>query len=96
LYPEDNYSDLNFLFDLNNGKFTSHISDHIQTDREISNLIHKLMNINFNNMEEVKLGHTDRVEVLKVIIKYFNMHLGGIGEIKSLPVLESVFDDYSN
>ena len=54
------------------------------------------MNINFNNMEEVKLGHTDRVEVLKVIIKYFNMHLGGIGEIKSLPVLESVFDDYSN
>ena len=92
-YPEDNYSELNFLFDLNGGKFSTGIANHLQSDRNISNIIHNLLNINFNNMEDIKLSHNQRVDVLKIVISYFNLHLGGIGEIKSLQVLESVFGD---
>ena len=91
IYPTDNYSDVNCLFDIVNGNFNSRVTNTGLNDREISLIIHQLINTNFNDMETLQLDHQKRLIVLQVIINYFNMHLGGIGEIKSLVVLQNIF-----
>jgi hypothetical protein len=43
-------------------------------------------------MESLQLDHQKRMVLMKVIIDYYNLHLGSIGEIKSLAVLQSLFE----
>jgi DNA repair protein RecO (recombination protein O) len=91
IYPADNYSEENCLFDIVNGNFNSRVTKTGLNDRDISFIIHKLINTNYSDMETLQLGHQSRLIVLQVIIDYFNMHLDGIGEIKSLSVLQAIF-----
>lgn len=91
-YPVDNYSDVNCLFDVVNGKFNQKVIQQERTDKGISFLIHKLLNVNFHDMETLQLDHQKRMVLMKVIIDYYNLHLGRIGEIKSLAVLQSLFE----
>ena len=78
-------------FDLGEGCFTDIGSD--------KNIIYgnnyyqfkKLLGINFDGIEKVSFSKQERQVVLKIIIRYFELHLDGFKKPKSLQILETVF-----
>jgi len=51
----------------------------------------KLLGTNFDTVETVKFSKKERQQVLSIIIRYFELHLDGFRNPKSLGVLETVF-----
>jgi DNA repair protein RecO (recombination protein O) len=51
----------------------------------------KLLGINFDSIERVSFSKEERQVVLKIIIRYFELHLDGFKKPKSLQILETVF-----
>lgn len=51
----------------------------------------KLLGTTFDTVEEVKFSKRERQQVLSIIIRYFELHLDGFRNPKSLGVLETVF-----
>ncbi|MDC1162254.1 DNA repair protein RecO [Tenacibaculum sp.] len=51
----------------------------------------KLLGINFDAIDEVSFNKKERQKVLRMIIRYFELHLGGFRKPKSLDVLETIF-----
>lgn len=51
----------------------------------------KLLGINFDAIENVSFNKHERQMVLQMVIKYFELHLHGFRNLKSLPILEAVF-----
>ncbi|MEO9570517.1 MAG: DNA repair protein RecO [Polaribacter sp.] len=51
----------------------------------------KLLGINFDAIEKVSFNKSERQIVLKIIIRYFELHLDGFKKPKSLQILETVF-----
>ncbi len=51
----------------------------------------KLLGTNFDTIETVKFSKKERQQVLSIIIRYFELHLDGFRNPKSLGVLETVF-----
>ena len=45
----------------------------------------------FDDIEEINFSKTERQQLLQIIIRYFELHLGGFRTPKSLAVLETVF-----
>jgi DNA repair protein RecO (recombination protein O) len=78
-------------FDLAEGNFTDITSQ--------KNIIYgnnfyqfkKLLGINFDSIENVSFNKHERQVVLKIIIRYFELHLDGFKKPKSLQILETVF-----
>jgi len=92
-YPLQNYSEVENLFDPVNGKFSQSLtSSSVNSDRVLSQWVHQLLNISFEDMELLQLNHQTRNSLLKLIIEYYNLHLGGLTNVKSLPVLQSIFE----
>ena len=93
-YPENNYSEINNIFDPVNGRFyASLMSQGMQSDREQSYWMHRTLSASFDSLESLQMNHQARNALLKLIVEFYAYHLGGLGNIKSLPVLQSVFDD---
>jgi DNA repair protein RecO (recombination protein O) len=51
----------------------------------------KLLGINFDAIEKVSFSKQERQIVLQIIIRYFELHLDGFRNPKSLQILEAVF-----
>ena len=51
----------------------------------------KLLGINFDSINTVFFNKNERQQVLRIIIRYFKLHLDGFKDPKSLVVLETVF-----
>jgi len=45
----------------------------------------------FSDMEYIGIDRNNRLELLNWFIKYYQQNLDGIGEIKSLPILQEIF-----
>jgi len=89
--PENNFSEENPFFDLINAQFVSE-NFHIQClSPELSKLLSLLLETSYTNIETIKLTTDQRTELLEKIIDFYQLHLHGIGEVKSLKVLHEVF-----
>ena len=78
-------------FDLVEGSFTNITS---QKNVIVGNnffQFKKLLGINFDKIENVSFNKHERQVVLKIIIRYFELHLDGFKKPKSLQILETVF-----
>ena len=78
-------------FHLQEGTFTD-----FQHDKEIVRggeivQFKKLLGINFDCIESVNFSKKQRQELLRMLIRYFELHLDGFKNPKSLDVLEAVF-----
>jgi len=51
----------------------------------------KLLGINFDTIDLIRFNKKERQQVLQIIIQYFELHLDGFRNPKSLSVLETVF-----
>ena len=78
-------------FDLLEGNFTDLTSHKNIISGNHFYQFKKLLGINFDGIEKVSFSKQERQTVLKIIIRYFELHLDGFKHPKSLQILEAVF-----
>ena len=89
-YPDMTESDKSG-FHLREGIFTNDLHEkEIVTGDEILQL-KKLLGINFDAIDSINFSKTQRQSLLRMLIRYFELHLEGFRSPKSLGVLEAVF-----
>ncbi|MEH6513067.1 DNA repair protein RecO [Maribacter arcticus] len=81
-------------FDLLEGEFVSVESLNPMLRGENIYYFKTLLGINFDAIHNVKMKKTNRQELLKSLILYFELHLQGFRKPKSLAVLNEVFNTY--
>ena len=93
IYPNaDSYS-TGCYFDMQNGVFVDRIPMHRHyLNREESQVFARLLKISFENMSLYSFSRQDRVGVITRIGEYYRLHLPDFPEIKSLSVMQSLFD----
>ena len=90
-YPDTSQQHLPY-FDLMEGEFCPVPTLHPLLQGEELKLFKQFLGINFDALSHVKTTKTNRQELLKKVILYFELHLHGFRKPRSLPVLNAVFD----
>ncbi len=78
-------------FDLRNGVFIDHPSGMTFITEENLVLFKLLLGTNFDAMHSITMKKTNRQELLKSLVLYFELHLQGFRKPRSLAVLNEVF-----
>lgn len=82
-----------WYFDLSGGEFVPVRPLHnAWLSPEASRLFAGLMRINFENMGAFAFQHTERTDLLRHMLDYYRLHLTEFPTIKSLEVLQEVFE----
>jgi DNA repair protein RecO (recombination protein O) len=93
-------SNFHLLFLMNLTKFLGfHLREGLFTNHQGTDIIKgikliqfkRLLGTKFDDIEEINFSKTERQQLLQIIIRYFELHLGGFRMPKSLAVLETVF-----
>lgn len=93
IYPNADSYIPGYYFDMQNGVFADHIPMHRHyLNREESLFFARLLKISFENMSLYAFSRKDRVDVINRIFEYYRLHLPEFPEIKSLSVMQSLFD----
>lgn len=93
IYPNMDSYVPGFCFDMLNGVFVDRIPMHRHyLDRQESLFLVRLMKISFENMSLYSFSRRDRVDIINRILEYYRLHLPDFPEIKSLSVMQSLFD----
>ncbi len=91
--PDNNYSSSKVYFDLLNGKFISSLPSHnYYLTKELSFLLSKILSYQGNDYEIVGMNNQYRSALLEKIIEYYQIHLEGFSNIKSLEVFKEIFN----
>ena len=77
-------------FNLLEGNFTNKPGTHTLTGRNIIQL-KSLLGINFDGIALVKMNKSQRRELLRSLVNYYEIHLQGFRKPRSLDVLDEVF-----
>lgn len=78
-------------FNLLEGSFTNLSYEKLTLTGNELMLFKKLLGINFDAIHTISFNKNERQVILKIIIRYFELHLEGFKKPKSLDVLETVF-----
>ena len=89
-YPDTTNTNYNY-FTLRQGVFVNTLIDKTTISKHDLFLFKKLLGINFEDMNTITFNKSERQQIIKVIIRYFELHLTGFRRPKSLHVLEAVF-----
>lgn len=81
-------------FDLVEGEFTGIESLNPMLKGENIYYFKTFLGINFEKVQGIKMTKTNRQELLKALLLYFELHLQGFRKPKSLAVLNEVFNSY--
>ena len=90
-YPDTNNLEASY-FDLLEGEFVQRPSLNPIISGRCLSLFKQILGTNFDALERVKMTKTERQEVLKSIVLYFELHLQGFRKPKSLAILNEVFN----
>ncbi|KAA6316889.1 DNA repair protein RecO, partial [termite gut metagenome] len=94
LYPNLNNYHKGDYFDMLNAVFTSEkpqLHASFIYPEEASHLP-MLIRMNYKTMHLYKMNRTERIRCLTMINEYYRIHLPGFPELKSLKVLQELFD----
>lgn len=82
-----------YYFDMQNGEFTDRPPLHRHyLNREESKVFSRLFKISYENMSLYTFSRQERVNVVNRILSYYRLHLPEIPELKSVPILQTLFD----
>lgn len=89
---DDNYSEENIFLDLMEGNFADHAPAHsyFMTDENALITVELLRMMMPAELEELKMNHLKRRELLLKYIEYYSLHMQDFGQMKTLPVLQEV------
>lgn len=80
-------------FDMLNAGFIDEVPMHKHfLDREESQTFSSLLRISFENMHAYTFSRAERVNIVHRIIEYYRLHLPEFPEIRSIAVMQSLFD----
>ncbi len=90
-YPRGIYAPSTPYFDLEEGCFENRkpVHPNVLKNRE-AELFSDLTDYSLENMGNLKLNHDLRNQLLNQLVQYYQLHLPGFGELKSLDVLRAV------
>ncbi len=81
------------VFDLREGRFSVTVPMHPDFLPPVeAQLVLLLMRMDFPTMHLFRLSRTDRQRILEVLMRYYKSHLPDFHELKSLAVLEKLWD----
>lgn len=89
-YPISNLQNP-FYFDLNEGRFSDTVPSYYFLTGSKLELFKQLLGMKFDTLTSLKLNGGQRHELLSILIKYFELHLDGFKEPKSLIILKTIF-----
>ena len=90
-YPQGRFSQNNSLFDLKEGSFINYLPNHPHyLASNHSQLLYELITVDYEQLGQIKINKSDRKQLLLSLIIYYQLHLAGFGEIRSLEILEEV------
>ena len=91
--PTNNFNEESESFDLVNGTFVSHVPHH-EFIIGANNLLpfSTLLNLKYDNLNELRISNETRIILLEKLVNYYQLHIPGMGPIKSLAILHEVFN----
>ena len=90
-YPKTEVEDNVLFFDLHDGKFSRHQPLNPEfISGELAEQLFGLYRSSFENCNEVKIGTTQRRKLIDVLVSYYQFHLPGFDEMKSIEVLKTI------
>lgn len=90
-YPDRHFSVSANFFDLKHGNYTCTLPNHtFILQQPHTSVWTTLLNSNFNMLENIHITAADRKVILKKILDYYQLHIEGMGQVKSHIVLEEV------
>ena len=91
-YPQNNYEGERIFFNLISGQFKAQFGDpEIYLDREVSELWSRYMRSDLQRVKEEGFNGSQRKIILDKLVRYYKLHVTGMGEIRSLEILHSYF-----
>jgi DNA repair protein RecO (recombination protein O) len=80
-------------FDMLNGIFTPQPPDHPHyLTKEESVIFSRLLRLTYENMALHSFSRKERTTIIHYILEYYRLHFSDLPEIKSLAVMQSLFD----
>jgi DNA repair protein RecO (recombination protein O) len=93
-FPSGNHSTLTPYFDYKNGQFVPVQPSHpLFFSRELSEILSKTLITNYTNAGSLMLNGKQRNAFLSAMLSYYTFHMESVQSIKSLSVLNQVFED---
>jgi DNA repair protein RecO (recombination protein O) len=78
---------------LRNGLFVSDAPQHgYYIHTEESKVFNNMLQLNFDEIENLKLKREERQYFLEKIVEFYRLHIEGMGIVKSLSIFKEVFD----
>ena len=90
LFPDLSDHSPNSWFDLQNGMFTNDITPHSQAVDSNDSLLWRNI-FDMAGMNDIKMNSDQRNRITGYLIDYYSLHLPGLGQIKSLDILQSLY-----
>jgi DNA repair protein RecO (recombination protein O) len=91
-YPQNNYGEGRIFFNLSSGRFKTEFGDPgIFLDRESSDLWNRYMNVDLQTVKTGNFNGFQRKLILDNLVRFYKLHVAGLGEIRSLEVLHAYF-----
>lgn len=90
-YPEKIHLEYEY-FNLQDGKFQKEHQNDYDVSGENLTLLKQLLGTKFDVLSSVKLSSKQRQSFLNIILLYYELHLGAFKNLKSLHVLNQVFN----
>lgn len=90
-YPDRTLASPTAWFDLKNGNFSKGQPPHaLIIEPRLAVLWTNILNSNFDNLQTLKVSGAERKVLLEKILMYYQLHVEGFGQVKSVEVLEEV------
>lgn len=88
------FSNQNCILDLQEGRFTNEKPFHPHfIEGDLAKIISRILSINFyNDLENIALNRNVRKELLNACQNYMALHINNYGVIKTIPILQEIFN----
>jgi DNA repair protein RecO (recombination protein O) len=92
-YPNDEGYRPGMFFDMQHGSFVSRPPGHpFFLSSDDSKIFLLLLRMNYENMHVYAFSRHDRIRIVQRILDYYKVHFATLTELKSLEVLQALFD----
>ena len=92
-YPDAGTYKEHSYFDLQDGVFVERTTPfHPYLNLEESRIFKLLLRMNYENMSKFQFSRSDRVHIINRIMEFYRLHLTAFADMRSLQVLQDVFN----
>jgi DNA repair protein RecO (recombination protein O) len=91
-YPQKGAREDELFFDLARGRFkTAFLEPDLQLDEPASSLWRLYMTSDYQHVKSLEMNSAQRKKILDNLVRYYRLHVDGMGEVRSLEILHEFF-----